>query len=204
MSIVISNFLMAAWAVTWIFRMWLASTILLGLLSLVLLYCNVVLFVYHPPTSKRPLDHLLIHVPVRLFLILPLTLLFPYSLFVTLGLAWDPAHEDHYAEHQWAGFGVVLGVNILGLLVVILRRDITWCVGATWICVSQWALRPKPAPVYITTIMFTVLHPLALVASALWVYFVSTKEGRIALPPDEEQHGREGEREPEEVRPDWS
>ncbi|TFY56746.1 hypothetical protein EVG20_g8807 [Dentipellis fragilis] len=187
MAVVLANFVMAGWAVAWVFQLFLASTILLGLLVLLLIYANLVLLIYHPPTSKRPLDHLFIHVPIRLFLILPLSLLFPYSLFVTLGLAWDPAHPDHYDKHQWASFGVILGVNILALLFIVIRHDVTWAVGATWICVSLWAQRPKPAPVYITTIMFTVLHPLALVLAIVWTYFTSRREGRIALPPDEDQ-----------------
>ena len=49
-----------------------------------------------------------------------------------------------------AGFAVVLGTNLLGLLVIILRRDIVWCVAATWIAVSIWAAQPKPAPVYVS------------------------------------------------------
>ncbi|KAA1471944.1 hypothetical protein DENSPDRAFT_859225 [Dentipellis sp. KUC8613] len=208
MAVVLANFVMAGWAVAWVFQLFLASTILLGLLVLLLIYANLVLLIYHPPTSQRPLDHLFIHVPVRLFLILPLSLLFPYSLFVTLGLAWDPAHPDHYDQHQWASFGVILGVNILALLFVVVRRDITWCVGATWICVSLWARRPKPAPVYITTIMFTVVHPLALILATVWTYLASRREGRIALPPDEDQErahlNGDNPHGPEEVRPDWS
>ncbi|THH18890.1 hypothetical protein EW146_g2162 [Bondarzewia mesenterica] len=189
-ALVLSNWIMAAWAISWIFRSFLVSTILLGILLLLLLYSNVVIIVYHPPTRARPLDVAFIHAPLRLFLILPLSLLFPYSLFITLGHAWDPAHPDRYTEHQWEGFGVVLGTNILGLLLVTIRRDIVWCVGATWICVSVWASKHKPPSVYITEIMFTVLHPLGLVASVLWVTFAKRqREGRIRLPPDEDTSG---------------
>ncbi|EIM87324.1 uncharacterized protein STEHIDRAFT_120974 [Stereum hirsutum FP-91666 SS1] len=196
MALVFSNFVTAAWAITWVFRMFLASTVLLGILLLLLIYCNVVLFTYHPPTRARPLDVALIHGPIRLFLILPLMLLFPYSLFVTLGHAWDPAHKDHYRAHQWEGFGVILGVNLLGLIIVAVRRDIVWCVGATWINVAIWATKLKPAPVYITCIMFTVLHPLTLLAAAIWVTFFKKEEGMIMLPPDEESDGpRENGRE---------
>lgn len=56
------------------------STVLLGILTLLLIYSNVVLIVYHVPTWHRPLDLSFIHAPVRLFLILPLSVLFPYSL----------------------------------------------------------------------------------------------------------------------------
>ena len=48
------------------------------------------------------------------------------------------------------GFGVVLGTNLLGLIVVIIRGDIVWCVAATWVAVSIWTATPKPAPVYVS------------------------------------------------------
>lgn len=207
LALVFSNWVMAAWAISWIFRSFIVSTILLGILVLLLLYSNIVLIIYHPPTRQRPLDIAFIHAPMRLFLILPLSLLFPYSLFVALGHAWNPNHPDHYNEHQWEGFGVVLGTNIFGLLLIMIRRDIIWCVGATWICVAVWASRLKPAFVYITEIMFTVLHPLGLITSALWVTFAERRrEGRIRLAVDDEtprtvENGRQG---PHEVSPDWS
>jgi hypothetical protein len=74
---------------------------------------------------------------------------------VTLNLSWNPAHDPtRYNEHAWPGFGVVLGINFLGLLVVIIRRDIVWAVAATWICVSVFTAKPKPAPVYVCSIFF--------------------------------------------------
>lgn len=68
------------------FEAFITSTILLGILTLLLLYSNVVLIVYHAPTWRRPLDLAFIHAPVRLFLILPLSLLFPYSLLYVFAL----------------------------------------------------------------------------------------------------------------------
>ncbi|KAI0052355.1 hypothetical protein FA95DRAFT_1387297 [Auriscalpium vulgare] len=206
LALVFSNWVMAAWAVAWVFEAFLASTILLGILTLLLIYCNIVLVTYHVPTAKRPLDIAFIHAPIRLFLILPLALLFPYSLFIKLGHAWDPAHPDHYTEHQWEGFGVILGINIIGLIFVAARRDIVWCVGATWICVSIWTTKLKPSPVYITTILFTVLHPLTLVVSAVFARFGTRSEGRIRLPPDEPSGTRSGdvEQNGHEVQADWS
>ena len=47
-------------------------------------------------------------------------------------------------------FGILLGTNLLGLAVVIVRGDIVWCVAATWIAVSIWSAKPKPAPVYVS------------------------------------------------------
>ena len=67
-----------------------ASTILLGILTLLLIYSNVVLIVYHVPTWHRPLDLAFIHAPVRLFLILPLSVLFPYSLLFVFPFLFVP------------------------------------------------------------------------------------------------------------------
>ncbi|KAK0484705.1 hypothetical protein IW261DRAFT_1458247 [Armillaria novae-zelandiae] len=185
-SLVLSNWVMALWAITWTLKWFLVSTILQGILLLLLLYSNVVLLIYHPPTSKRPFDTMLIHAPMRFFLVLQIGLMFPLSLFVTLGLVQTPTAPGPPIDpnaYQWPGFGVVFGTNILGLLVVVFRRDIVWCVAATWICVSIWSLRPKPAPVYITAILFTAFHPLGLLASM--IYSQVYKRSRISLPGDE-------------------
>lgn len=40
----------------------------------------------------------------------------------------------------------------LGLAVVVFRRDIVWCVAASWIDASIWVLKPKPFPVFVRTI----------------------------------------------------
>jgi len=87
----------------------------------------------------------------------------------------------------------VFGTNIVSLLVIVLRRDIVWCVAATWINVSLWALRPKPQAVYITALVFTAIQPLALVAAYIHAYFYSRTAaengtvvtGAVALPGDE-------------------
>lgn len=64
-------------------------------------------------------------------MILPLNVLFPYSLLyvipfiysyhtncghsVTLGWTWSPGEPQHYARQQWAGMGIMLGVNLLSM-----------------------------------------------------------------------------------------
>ncbi|KAG6835724.1 hypothetical protein H0H93_015303, partial [Arthromyces matolae] len=151
-SLVLANWVMAFWAIAWVFSWFLAATILQGILLLLLFYSNIALLVYHPPTSARPLDTALIHAPLRFFLALPLSILFPYSLFLTLGLSFDPTPPGlprHYsAWHAWSGFAVVMSTNLFALIIVVLRRDLVWCVAATWLCISIWLDTPKPAPVY--------------------------------------------------------
>ncbi|KAF9450805.1 hypothetical protein P691DRAFT_725352 [Macrolepiota fuliginosa MF-IS2] len=216
LSLVFSNFLMAIWAITWVMEWFLVATILQGVMLILLLYSNIALLVYHPPDPSRPFDTALIHAPLRFFFILPFSLLFPLCLFITLGFVHNPAvspgsDPDFSGWHVWPTFGVVLGTNIVGLIVVLLRRDIVWTVAATWICISIWSLRPKPVPIYATVIIFTALHPLALIAAELYHRF--HKRQPIALPDDEEHPGlyrhqgeqertrRESERAPRERAP---
>ncbi|KAF9224660.1 hypothetical protein BS17DRAFT_780256 [Gyrodon lividus] len=187
LSLVFANWAMAFWAIAWVLQWFLASTILLGIIVVLLVYSNVALLVYHAPTYSRPFDVALIHTPLRFFMILPLSLMFPYSLFITLGLAYSPDHPEEYDRHPWSGFAVVLMVNLLGLAVILIRRDIIWALAATWICVSIWSSQPKPAPVFITVVLFTVLHPIALL-SALIYDRLCHRPGSIALPPDDTGH----------------
>lgn len=148
LPLVFANWAMAFWAIAWVMRWFLAATVLIGIQMALLLFSNIALLIYHKPTRSRPLDTALIHTPVRFFLILPMTLIFPTSLFITLGLTFNPNHPER-AAHAWAGFGVMFGVNLLGFIVILLRRDVTWAVAATWLCVSVWAAGPKPMSIFV-------------------------------------------------------
>lgn len=76
-------------------KWFLAATILMGCTLLVLLYSNTVLLVYHAPDySSRPLDALLIHAPMRFFLVLPLSILFALSLLYVISIVLPPV-LDH-------------------------------------------------------------------------------------------------------------
>ncbi|KAJ7695107.1 hypothetical protein B0H17DRAFT_1008777 [Mycena rosella] len=198
LSLVFANWIMALWAVAWVFEWFLVATILQGILLILLLYSNIALLTYHPPTTARPLDMAFIHAPLRFFLVLQFALMFPLNLFIDLGLTHTPIYgtpidfnDRDYNDRPWPGFGVVFGTNFVSLIVVALRRDIVWCVAATWICVSIWALRPKPQVVYITALVFTIMHPLALIAAYIHAYFYSRAaveangHGAVALSGDE-------------------
>ncbi|TFK75661.1 hypothetical protein BDN72DRAFT_757465 [Pluteus cervinus] len=193
--LVFSNFVMAAWAITWVLQWFLVATILQGVLLLLLLYSNIALLIYHPPTSSRPFDTALIHAPLRFFFVLPFSILLPLSLFTTLGLTYTPEHPGapptHYSSwHAWIGFAVVSVTNVLGLVVIVLRRDVVWCIAAVWICISVWTQHPKPNPVYVTELGCTLLHPLGLLASVLYQKYSGS--GSVSLPErdgDEEHPG---------------
>lgn len=132
-----------------------------------LIYPNVAILITHPPElGKRPLDVVFIHAPLRFFLVLPLTIMFPYSLLyvnlqqtecgltihlsVTLGLTWKPSEPEHYTDHQWIGFAVFLAANLIGLIVIVSRSDIIWCVASVWINVAVWSTSPKPRPILVS------------------------------------------------------
>ncbi|KAF5384065.1 hypothetical protein D9615_003245 [Tricholomella constricta] len=195
LSLVFANWVMAFWAIACVFQWFLFATILQGLLLLLLIYSNIALLVYHPPTSERPIDTALIHAPLRFFLALPFAILFPYSLFVTLGLSFKPTEPGvprHYSGwHAWAGFAVVMSTNLFALIVIAIRRDLVWCIAATWLCVSIWLDSPKPPPVNITVIIFTALHPIAFFLSHVWSHFYSRRPQAVALPPGDDVLHRE-------------
>ncbi|KAF7308674.1 hypothetical protein HMN09_00716900 [Mycena chlorophos] len=179
-----------------VFEWFIAATVLSGLLFLFLLYSNVNLLVYHAPTSSRPLDTALIHAPLRFFFVLQFALVFPLTLFIALGLTYTPMYDGtpiDYNAHGWPGFGVVFGTQLVSLLVIIFRRDIVWCVAATWICISLFSLRPKAQSVYITAIAFTVVHPLGLLFGFARSYMSKrdlrpTPHGPVALTGDDSDH----------------
>ncbi|KAF9485692.1 hypothetical protein BDN70DRAFT_871014 [Pholiota conissans] len=191
-----ANLFMALWAIAWVMRWFLLATILQGLILLLLLFSNVALFIYHPPEHARPLGIAFVHAPLRFFLVLPFSILFELSLFVALGLSYEPTSpgappRDYSSWHAMAGFGVVLGTNLASLIVVVSRSDLVWCAAATWIAVSIWSASPKPAPVYITAITFTALHPLAYIFSKLYARCCSPSARRnrnIVLPGDQTAH----------------
>ncbi|TDL19451.1 hypothetical protein BD410DRAFT_752127 [Rickenella mellea] len=187
LSLVLANWIMALWAISWVLQWFILSSVLLGLLVLLLLYSNIVLLVYHPPTSSRPFDTALIHAPMRLFLILPLMLTLSQSIFIAVGHYWLPNCPLCYDRYEWEGFGVIFSLNFLGLLIIAIRRDIVWCAGAVWVCASVWRETPKSGPVQATVITFTALHIVVLVLSIIYAEVKGRREGPIALPPDDDE-----------------
>jgi len=69
--------------------------------------------------------------------------------------------------------------------VIVVRKDIVWCIAAVWIDIAIWSAKPKPSPVFIIAIAFTAIHPIALIFAATWKKLKREDEGRIRLPPDD-------------------
>jgi hypothetical protein len=185
MRFVLVNWFMAAWAVAWALQSFIASTVFLSLNLLLLIWINLTLLT-HPPTSTRPIDTLAIHIPLRLFLVITLLVDLPQSLFITLGWTYPLEHPNRYANYQWEAFGVIMGTNLLGLIIVILNTDVVWAAGGVWCMLAEIARRPKPAPVFISCIVFAVLYPTAWVFALLWGRARRREEGRIVLEGEDE------------------
>jgi hypothetical protein len=195
--LVSANLVLALWAIAWVTQHFLVATLLQALLLLLLLFSNISLLIYHlPPTAiTHPLNTLLVHAPLRFFLLLPLHILFPVCLFIALKFSYPPTPSgpprDSAEWHTTAGFLILLFTHLFSLLVIVLRRDVIWCIGATWAAVAIWTSKPKPAPVYITVLIFTVLHPLCLITSAVY-HFFHQRSKSVVLPPDSEFDHEEG------------
>jgi hypothetical protein len=85
--------------------------------------------------------------------VIKVTQILMYRLSLALGLYSKQGPEgvpDDYSGNPWPGFGVLLGTNLLGLVLIVTRRDLVWTLASAWVNVSIWTLRPKPAPVYVS------------------------------------------------------
>ncbi|CAK5267527.1 unnamed protein product [Mycena citricolor] len=169
LSLVFANWVMALWAIAWVFEWFILATVFQGILLILLLYSNIALLTYHAPTTQRPFDMALIHAPLRFFFVVQFALMLPLNLLcvklyfqrsysltqssIALGLTYIPLYDGtpaNYNDHQWPAFGVVLGTNI------------------------------------ITVLIFTALLPLALVASYVRAYLYDRQDSRrVALAGDD-------------------
>jgi hypothetical protein len=187
--LVSANLVLALWAIAWVTQHFLVATLLQALLLLLLLFSNFSLLIYHlPPTAiTHPLNTILIQAPLRFFFLLPFHILLPVCLFIALKFSYPPTPsgppKDSAEWHTTAGFLILLFTHLLSLIVIVLRRDVIWCIGATWAAVAVWTSKPKPATVYITALTFTLLHSLALITSAIY-HFFHQRSKRVVLHPD--------------------
>lgn len=190
LRLVVVNWLMTAWAALWALQLFLPSTIILGIVA-VLLGWIVFSLVWYTPGGPltRPFDNLLIHSPMKLWFMITLALDFPLSLFVALEWNYPYTRPDMYARKQWEAFAFIVSMHAAGVLWVFFRRDLTVTIGGLWIVLSIMLRRPKAAPVFAALIVFAVLYPLTYISTMAWQRLKrhEEREGRIALPPDEEE-----------------
>ncbi|CAE6402710.1 unnamed protein product [Rhizoctonia solani] len=189
LRLVVVNWLMTAWAALWAFQLFVPSTIVLGIVALLLGWMAFSLIWYTPGGPlTRPFDNLFIHSPLKLWFLITLTLDFPLSLFIALGWNYPYTRPDMYARKQWEAFAFIVSMHTVGVLWVFFRQDLTITIGGLWIVLSIMLQRPKAAPVFAVLIIFAVLYPLTYISTMAWKRLRHEEnEGRIALPPDEEE-----------------
>ncbi|KZT28208.1 hypothetical protein NEOLEDRAFT_1109013 [Neolentinus lepideus HHB14362 ss-1] len=187
-SLVFANWVVAFWAIAWVLQQFLLSTIFLGVLLALLIYANIVLAIYHLPATwkERPLDLVLIHAPLKLFLILILNIGIEVSIFIMLHLTYPPSQPNEAMKYPLPSLLVILCTNLLSLIVIVWRQDFVWCVGAVWVDVSIWIGKWRGVTVWIPALAFTVIHPLALVLTVIYLRLRKPRQP-IALPPDDEE-----------------
>ncbi|CAE7096156.1 unnamed protein product [Rhizoctonia solani] len=189
LRLVVVNWLMTAWAALWALQLFIPSTIVLGIVALLLGWIAVSLFWYTPGGPlTRPFDNLFIHSPLKLWFLITITLDFPLSLFIALGWNYPYNRPDMYARKQWEAFAFIVSMHALGVLWVFFRQDLIVTIGGLWIVLSIMLRRPKAAPVFAVLVIFAVLYPLTYISTMAWKRLKRHEqdEGRIALPPDEE------------------
>lgn len=198
LRLVVVNWLMTAWAVLWALQLFIPSTIILGMVAILLGWIVFSLVWYTPGGPlTRPFDNLFIHSPLKLWFLITLTLDFPLSLFIALDWNYPYTRPDMYARKQWEAFAFIASMHSAGVLWVFLRQDLTITIGGLWVVLSIMLRRPKGAPVFAALIVFAVLYPLTYISTMAWKRLRRHErdEGRIALPPDEEEavqgNGRE-------------
>jgi len=196
LRLVVANWVMMAWTIVFTLKFWLASTILLAVLFVLLLWINFTLL-WYPIESHRPMDALAIHAPMRLFLLAVFLASLPQSIFITLNWVYSPDHPElDYNKRSWEAFGFILGTNFFGVLWVLFMRDAVWAAGGVWVMIALMSKRPKPVPVFAATILIAVLYPLCWIVSIAWHRLrQKDKEGVIALPPDDPEQRNEVARE---------
>jgi predicted membrane protein len=127
-----------------------------------------------------------------------------------------------YSRKQWEAFAFIVSMHTVGVLWVFFRQDLTVTIGGLWIVLAIMLRRPKAAPVFVSNralclywcssffpqamlIVFAVLYPLIYISTVAWQRLKrhEEREGRIALPPDEEEAVQDGNVNQEDVSAVW-
>ncbi|GAA95353.1 uncharacterized protein L969DRAFT_58006 [Mixia osmundae IAM 14324] len=192
---VLANFVFALWAVFWTLRIFLASEICLLVCGVLLLSIWLTLLRWNTTISKRPLDYILINMPVVMFLLVLWNVdiwqngLLAFHWFKYVGS--DPNEgpgkwEKERGKHAWIIFGIVTAVGLINSFIVFIGRDLVWALASIYLYIALLLKEPKPPQVVISLILVSALQLIAFVASALWYrYKAKQDEGRILLPADD-------------------
>ncbi|KAH7106836.1 hypothetical protein BKA62DRAFT_685248 [Auriculariales sp. MPI-PUGE-AT-0066] len=182
LSVVLANWVLAGACVAWILTAFITTTILLGLVAALLLYANVRLLLRASVAGLWEVAF--IHTPVRLFFIIVFMVDFWQVLFISMGHTWNPEQDIGKSAWQWEAVVALSVTSFIGLVIVLIRCDLVWTIGACFALASVAFGPYRGVPVLVTSVVFLVLFPVAFVAA---LFFHRTRsDGAIALPPDNE------------------
>ncbi|PVG01626.1 hypothetical protein CPB86DRAFT_81640 [Serendipita vermifera] len=182
MTFVISNWLIAGYAIAVSTQAFIPAAILISLVVLCLIFVNLRLLIYYPASWTQPFDYMLLHAPARLFLLVTSNLFLPLTIFIAIGDDWTVPSRQGDLQYPWEGFAVIATVGILATIIAGWRRDLVWSAGTVWLLWSIGGLKSKSTPVMTGIIVFTVMIPLVFLSSLILSVIHSRRdEGRIRL-----------------------
>ncbi|CAO1629422.1 unnamed protein product [Jaminaea pallidilutea] len=187
----ISNILIAIWAPLFILNQrpaFMAGEVAIGLAMLMLLISTLVTGILqsYRPTWKRPIEWLLVHTPVRMFLAVLLQVDFWQQGYIALGLADEGAHS--LKRTVWPTFIIVVSTGVASALWTFATTDIAFGAATIYLQLAMLFHRKvanhRPAEIFAAHILSIALVGTALLAGTAWGRLTSRQEGRIALPID--------------------
>lgn len=187
----ISNLLIAIWAPLFILNQrpaFMAGEVAIGLAMLMLLISTLVTGILqsYRPTWKRPIEWLLVHTPVRMFLAVLLQVDFWQQGYIALGLADEGAHS--LKRTVWPTFIIVVSTGVASALWTFATTDIAFGAATIYLQLAMLFHRKvanhRPAEIFAAHILSIALVGTALLAGTAWGRLTSRQEGRIALPID--------------------
>lgn len=190
LSLPVANLSLAIWAPVFIadtHASHIAGEVFLGIATVLLLWSTLVTGLkqaYHP-TWRRPVEWLLIHLPVRLLLAVLLHADIWQQGLIAFGLAQTP-HD--LKKTVWPSFIVIISTGVAAALWVFATTDVAFGLAGIYIQLAI-LFHPKitisehrPSELLAASILSISLQAIALFASLTWNRLRTRQEGRIALP----------------------
>ncbi|CAO1632159.1 unnamed protein product [Parajaminaea phylloscopi] len=183
----LANIAIAIWAPLFILDdrpTFIAGEVVIGIATVLLLLSTLITgsFQCYRPTWKRPVEWLLIHLPVRLFLAVMLQIDFWQQGIIAMGLA---NHPDDLKRTVWPTFIIVISTGVATALWSFATTDIALGGGSIFLQLSLLfngkISERRPTEVFAAHILSIVLIGTALIASIAWGRLVAHGQGSIAL-----------------------
>ncbi|CAO1624245.1 unnamed protein product [Sympodiomycopsis kandeliae] len=184
----------------------LSSTLLLGMKA------------SYSPTWRRPIEWIMVHLPLRLFLAVLLHADLWQQGIIAFGLADNGPHD--LKKTIWPSFFIIVAVGVLSSLWIFATTDLALGLAGIYLQLSI-LFHPKititenrPTELLAASILSISLQAIAIFTSLAWNKLSKRQEGRIALPIDEgidqaeheaqvaEQRARKRRQEAERLRRD--